>query len=127
MPILIITQNGEAKAVMQDIESYEQTQETMALLKIHRDGNLSNSAPQIFMVEQMRETSRIVTTTEYPSEKSGVLYSLRFTCPSWTLKKRESTGRILGGHANSYFKVPPLFPQGPIPSLALSLNCHFTG
>ncbi|MGM0454353.1 MAG: type II toxin-antitoxin system Phd/YefM family antitoxin [Thermodesulfobacteriota bacterium] len=30
---LIITQNGEAKAVVQDIESYEQTQETMALLK----------------------------------------------------------------------------------------------
>jgi len=31
---LIITQNGEAKAVIQDIESYERTQETMALLKI---------------------------------------------------------------------------------------------
>ncbi len=31
---LIITQNGEAKAVMQDIKSYEQTQETMALLKM---------------------------------------------------------------------------------------------
>lgn len=31
---LIITQNGEAKAVIQDIASYEQTQETMALLKI---------------------------------------------------------------------------------------------
>jgi prevent-host-death family protein len=31
---LIITQNGEAKVVVQDIESYEQTQETMALLKI---------------------------------------------------------------------------------------------
>jgi prevent-host-death family protein len=31
---LIITQNGKAKAVVQDIESYEQTQETMALLKI---------------------------------------------------------------------------------------------
>lgn len=31
---LIITQNGEAKAVLQDIASYEQTQETMALLKI---------------------------------------------------------------------------------------------
>lgn len=31
---LIITQNGEAKAVLQDIESYEQAQETMALLKI---------------------------------------------------------------------------------------------
>ena len=31
---LVITQNGEAKVVLLDIESYEQTQETMALLKI---------------------------------------------------------------------------------------------
>ena len=29
---LVITQNGEAKVVIQDIESYERTQETMALL-----------------------------------------------------------------------------------------------
>ena len=36
---LIITQNGEAKVVMQDIESYEETQETMALLKILALGN----------------------------------------------------------------------------------------
>lgn len=31
---LVITQNGRAKAVVQGIESYEQTQETIALLKI---------------------------------------------------------------------------------------------
>ena len=31
---LVITQNGEAKVVLQDIESYEQAQETMALLRI---------------------------------------------------------------------------------------------
>jgi prevent-host-death family protein len=31
---LIITVHGEAKAVLQDIASYEQTQETLALLKI---------------------------------------------------------------------------------------------
>lgn len=31
---MIITQNGEAKAVLQDIDSYEQMQETLALLKI---------------------------------------------------------------------------------------------
>jgi prevent-host-death family protein len=31
---LIITQNGEAKVVIQDIKSYEQNQETMALLKM---------------------------------------------------------------------------------------------
>jgi prevent-host-death family protein len=35
----VITQNGEAKAVIQDIVSYEQTQETMALLKILALGN----------------------------------------------------------------------------------------
>lgn len=31
---LVITQNGEAKAVMQDVATYEQNQETLALLKI---------------------------------------------------------------------------------------------
>lgn len=31
---LIITQNGEAKAVLQDVRSYEETQETLALLKL---------------------------------------------------------------------------------------------
>jgi len=36
---LIITQNGEAKAVVQDIASYEQAQETLALLKILALGN----------------------------------------------------------------------------------------
>jgi prevent-host-death family protein len=36
---LVITQNGEARAVMQDVASYEQTQETLALLKILALGN----------------------------------------------------------------------------------------
>lgn len=31
---LVITQNGEAKLVLQDVASYEAAQETMALLKI---------------------------------------------------------------------------------------------
>lgn len=31
---LFITQNGEARIVVQDIHSYEETQETLALLKI---------------------------------------------------------------------------------------------
>lgn len=35
----IITQNGEAKAVLQDVASYEQMQETLALLKILALGN----------------------------------------------------------------------------------------
>lgn len=36
---MYITQNGEAKAVIQDVASYEQTQETLALLKILALGN----------------------------------------------------------------------------------------
>ena len=36
---LIITQNGEPKVIVQDIESYEKTQETLALLKILALGN----------------------------------------------------------------------------------------
>jgi prevent-host-death family protein len=31
---IIITQNGEARAVLVDVASYEQTQETLALLKV---------------------------------------------------------------------------------------------
>ena len=31
---LVITQNGEAKAVLQDVASFEETQATLALLKI---------------------------------------------------------------------------------------------
>ena len=36
---MIITQNGEAKAVIQDLASYEETQETLDLLKLLALGN----------------------------------------------------------------------------------------
>ena len=38
---LIITQNGEARAIVQDIATYEQTQETLALLKMLAQGKRS--------------------------------------------------------------------------------------
>ncbi|RJQ56829.1 MAG: type II toxin-antitoxin system Phd/YefM family antitoxin [Desulfobacteraceae bacterium] len=60
---LIITQNGEAKVVIQDIKSYEQTQETMALLKILalgmrqiEDGNVLPAEDVIRQLRQRRET-----------------------------------------------------------------------
>jgi prevent-host-death family protein len=43
---MVITQNGEAKAVVQDIASYEQTQETLALLKLLAVGNRDIEAGQ---------------------------------------------------------------------------------
>jgi prevent-host-death family protein len=56
---LIITQNGEAKVVVQDIKSYEQTQETMALLKILALGNRqvegSRVRPATDVVQNIRE------------------------------------------------------------------------
>lgn len=36
---MVITQNGEAKAVLQDVASYEETQEALALLKLLALGN----------------------------------------------------------------------------------------
>ena len=44
---LVITQNGEAKAVIQDIASYEQTQETLALLKLLALGNKEIEAGKV--------------------------------------------------------------------------------
>lgn len=44
---LVITQNGEAKAVIQDVASYEETQETLALLKILALGNAEIGAGKV--------------------------------------------------------------------------------
>ena len=56
---LVITQNGEAKVVLQDIESYEQTQETMALLKILALGNRQIEAgdvePAAVVIQRLRK------------------------------------------------------------------------
>jgi len=38
---LIITQNGEAKVILQDVKMYEQTQESLALLKMLAQSNKS--------------------------------------------------------------------------------------
>ena len=44
---MIITQNGEAKMVVQDIESYEKTQQTLALLKVLALGQQQIEAGQV--------------------------------------------------------------------------------
>jgi prevent-host-death family protein len=59
---LIITQNGEAKVVIQDIESYEQTRETMALLKILALGALrieeGKVHPAAEIIARLRDRSK---------------------------------------------------------------------
>ena len=44
---MVITQNGEAKAVLQDIVSFEETQETLALLKVLALGNQDVTAGKV--------------------------------------------------------------------------------
>jgi prevent-host-death family protein len=56
---MVITQNGEATAVIQDIASYEETQETMALLKILALGNRQIEAGRVISaataIKRLRE------------------------------------------------------------------------
>ncbi|MCE2439753.1 MAG: type II toxin-antitoxin system Phd/YefM family antitoxin [Candidatus Latescibacteria bacterium] len=59
---MVITQNGEAKVVLQDIDSFEQTQETMALLKMLALGNRQIEAGQVEaaadVITRLRERTR---------------------------------------------------------------------
>lgn len=56
---LVITQHGLAKAVLQDIDSFEQTQETMALLKMLALGNRQieegRVEPALAAIQRLRE------------------------------------------------------------------------
>jgi len=49
---LIITQNGEAKAVLQDVASYEETQETLALLKLLAMGQQDVAAGRVTPLDE---------------------------------------------------------------------------
>lgn len=55
---LIITQNGEAKAVLQDLASYEKTQETLALLKIIALGDAQIARGDVVSARQAIEALR---------------------------------------------------------------------
>lgn len=59
---MVITQNGEAKIVVMDVESYEQTQESIALLKILALGNRQveegKVAPANDVIARLRRKSK---------------------------------------------------------------------
>jgi len=50
---LVITQNGEAKAVLQDVASFEETQEALALLKILALGHQELEAGRVRPVAEV--------------------------------------------------------------------------
>jgi prevent-host-death family protein len=59
---LIITQNGEAKAVLQDVASYEETQETLALLKILALGSQQVERGEVAPVSEVAKRLRSKAT-----------------------------------------------------------------
>ena len=59
---MVITQNGEAKAVIQDVASFEATQETLALLKVLALGNQEveqGKAKRVAAVVQRLRANRV--------------------------------------------------------------------
>lgn len=61
---LVITQNGEAKAVLQDVASFEETQETLALLKVLALGNQDVAAGRLKPVADVVERLRAKRTPD---------------------------------------------------------------
>lgn len=50
---IIITQNGEARAVLMDVRSYEESQETLALLKILALGEKQVEAGETYLLDDV--------------------------------------------------------------------------
>jgi prevent-host-death family protein len=61
---LVITQNGEAKAVIQDVATYEETQATLALLKILALGNQQVAQGKIRPVREVLSRLRAGKATD---------------------------------------------------------------
>jgi prevent-host-death family protein len=55
---IIITQNGEARAVLIDVRSYEQSQETLALLHILAIGTKQMEAGETYPLEDVADKLR---------------------------------------------------------------------
>ena len=55
---IIITQNGEARAVLVDVYSFEETQETLALLKIMAIGRKEIEAGETYPLEEVAGSIR---------------------------------------------------------------------
>ena len=60
---MIITQNGEAKAVIQDVTSYEEIQETLALLKILALGSQQVERGEITPISEVVDRLRAKTSS----------------------------------------------------------------
>ena len=62
---VLITQNGEAKAVLQDVRSYEEMQETLALLKCLAMGDREVDEGQVQPIDEVVADLRAELRNEF--------------------------------------------------------------
>jgi prevent-host-death family protein len=73
---IIITQNGEARAVLMDVHTYEESQETMALLQLLAVGNKEIEAGETYSLKDVIRDLRIgrgrqAVRTRNPESQNG--------------------------------------------------------
>lgn len=66
---VLITQNGEAKAVLQDVVSYEEMQETLALLKLLAMAELDIENGQVKPVDEVFADLRAKLRQDFKSAR----------------------------------------------------------
>lgn len=64
--VMIITQNGEAKAVIQDIDEYERVQEALALLKMVAQGQKDYEEGKTIPADQVLKELDVLISEDIP-------------------------------------------------------------
>ena len=63
---VIVTQNGRARVIIQDLKTYERTQETLAMLELVRQGDRAIAEGRTQPAEEAFESLRSQIRTKYP-------------------------------------------------------------
>lgn len=66
---VIVTQNGRARVIIQDLQTYEKTQETLAILELARQGDADIAAGRTQSVDKAFESLRKEIKKKHPGSK----------------------------------------------------------
>jgi prevent-host-death family protein len=103
---LVVTQNGEAKAVLQDLASFEETPQTLALLKVLALGQQDVEAGRAKPVADVMASLRAKRPTDWwpagrrvwrsclPKARNRIWSPSKATSPSSTLRPMPTTCQI---------------------------------
>jgi prevent-host-death family protein len=66
---VIVTQNGRARVIIQDLKTYERTQETLAILELARQGDEDIAAGRTQPIDKAFESLKKEIRKKYPASK----------------------------------------------------------